>query len=522
MKGRFRGVYGRQLAVTLGTALLALAMLGFGCCFVTLRYFHFVEERETAEKAAQMAALCVEYLREDRALREQHLELRGEELESRPYYQKLEGFHRAISDKIHFLICDAAGRVLSASDPALEGRVLTMPEAWMERIAAGETVRAKAASIGFRARFVLGVPVRGAFHSGASAKSAPDSGILDSGAAVPDSEIPDSGIVEGAVFAFPAGSSLSGLWKAMAVVFCLTALIVLTAGTVASARAASRMARPLGEMLQATRQYSERDFSVRMNGDGKEDEIGELTASFNEMAESLQRQELRRREFMSDVSHDLKTPLTTIAGYTDGILDGTIPPESQRKYLQIISEESRRLSRMVRRMLDVSQYQAIDPLRGGNSFELCERARQVIISMEKKITDRNLDVDADIPYGPIYVYGDSDMITQVLYNLLENAAKFATEGSTLYLGVAERDDKAQVTVRNQGETIPPEEIPLLFERFHKSDKSRSVDKDGVGLGLYIVKTILDQHREKIFASSENGVTEFAFSLRIARGNGKYA
>jgi len=132
--------------------------------------------------------------------------------------------------------------------------------------------------------------------------------------------------------------------------------------------------------------------------------------------------------------------------------------------------------------------------------------------MEKKITDRKLDVEADIPEAPILVKGDNDMITQVIYNLLENAAKFAAKGSTLYLGVTDTDHKVLVTVRNMGETISPEELPLLFERFHKSDKSRSEDKDGVGLGLYIVKTIVEQHKEKINVTSENGVTTFSFSL----------
>ena len=244
-----------------------------------------------------------------------------------------------------------------------------------------------------------------------------------------------------------------------------------------------------------------------------------LFRSFNNMAESLQQTERQRREFIANISHELKTPMTTIAGYTDGILDGTIPPENERQYLQIISDESRRLSRMVRRMLDVSQLQAIDPLRGGSHFDICESMRRVLISMEKKITDRNLDVEADIPDVPILVLGDNDMITQVIYNLLENAAKFATPGSTLYLGVTTIDGKALVTVRNQGETIPAEELPLLFERFHKSDKSRSEDKDGVGLGLYIVKTILEQHKEKINVTSENGITTFTFSLREEeRGN----
>ena len=222
----------------------------------------------------------------------------------------------------------------------------------------------------------------------------------------------------------------------------------------------------------------------------------------------------RRGEFLSNLSHDLKTPLTTIAGYTDGILDGTIPAANERKYLEIIAEESRRLSRMVRRMLDVNQFQLTDPLRAGRSFDLCESMRRVLISMEKKITDRKLDVDADIPDEPIFVLGDNDMIIQVLYNLLENAAKFAHPGSTLYFGVQSREHQAVVTVRNIGETIPPEELPLLFERFHKTDKSRGEDRDGVGLGLYIVKTILKRHRQEIYVTSENGVTEFSFSLRI--------
>ena len=230
-----------------------------------------------------------------------------------------------------------------------------------------------------------------------------------------------------------------------------------------------------------------------------------------DVTEKEQRERLRR-EFTANVSHELKTPMTTIAGYTDGILDGTIPPENERQYLQIISDESRRLSRLVRRMLDVSQLQAIDPLREGKHFDICESMRRVLISMERKITDRNLDVEADIPEEPILVLGDKDMITQVIYNLLENATKFAREGSTLYLGVTTIDGKARVTVRNEGDTIPAEELPLLFERFHKSDKSRSEDKDGYGLGLYIVKTILEQHKEKISVTSEDGVTAFSFSL----------
>ena len=129
-------------------------------------------------------------------------------------------------------------------------------------------------------------------------------------------------------------------------------------------------------------------------------------------------------------------------------------------------------------------------------------------------------MDVEIPEDPVMVLGDNDLLTQVVYNLLENAAKFASQGSTLFLGLEKKGCKAVVTVRNTGLTIPPEELPLLFERFHKSDRSRSADKDGVGLGLYIVRTILEQHHEKITAESENGVTTFSFTVQLAEETGK--
>ena len=181
-------------------------------------------------------------------------------------------------------------------------------------------------------------------------------------------------------------------------------------------------------------------------------------------ADSLQETERQRREFIANISHELKTPMTTISGYAEGILDGTIPHNQEEHYLHIISDESRRLSRLVRRMLDVSQLQSIDLLKEKAPFDICESMRRALISLEKKITDRNLDVEADIPDEPTMVLGDKELITQVIYNLLENAAKFAREGSTLYLGVARMDGKALVSIRNEGDTIPAEELPLLFER----------------------------------------------------------
>ena len=294
----------------------------------------------------------------------------------------------------------------------------------------------------------------------------------------------------------------------------MTAAMILLIAFVASSLTSMRQIQPISEMVQATRSYAAGNLDVRIHEDGRDDEIGELAASFNLMADSLAETERQRRDFIANISHELKTPMTTIAGYTDGILDGTIPPEKERHYLQIISDESRRLSRLVRRMLDISQIQSLEMKK--EEFDLCESMRLALLSMEQKINDRGLDVEADIPEDSVMVQGDNDLITQVIYNLLENAAKFAAPASALYLGLRQVGDKAVVSIRNRGNTIPAEEIPLLFERFHKSDKSRSEDKDGYGLGLYIVKTILDQHKEKITVTSENGITTFSFTVQRAQ------
>ena len=321
--------------------------------------------------------------------------------------------------------------------------------------------------------------------------------------------------VMGYVFVTSDSASIVESWYTFVWVFIAASIAVMLLAMLLSLMTAKRMAQPLDEMARASRKFAHGDFSVRVKEDGRTDEVGALVSAFNSMADSLEAAEQRRNEFIANVSHELKTPMTTIAGYTDGILDGTIPPENERQYLQIISDESRRLSRLVRRMLDISHIQSQQDMKK-EDFDLCESMRLALLSMEQKITDRGLDVEADIPEDSVMVQGVNDLITQVIYNLLENATKFAAPGSTLYLGLTETGgDKAVVTVRNTGHTIPPEEIPLLFERFHKSDKSRSEDKDGYGLGLYVVKTILSQHKEKISVTSENGVTSFSFTVQLA-------
>ena len=480
LREQFRGLYWRQMSITVGMVLLTLVLLGTVFFSLSYNYARGQKTDELLERAQVVSRLSVRYLESGRYLT-------MEELRQDQVFQQLAATAAMISD-MDILVCDEEGHVLLSTDETMEGQSITIPEGVMSAVLEQGTWagRSRLDQLYESKRFVGGVSVVS----------------------------PTTGKVLGSVFTVSSGDTVDALWRTFAGLLVMTALVVLMISFVATSVTTMRQIKPIREMAQATRCYAEGDFDIRMNDYGRDDEIGELAASFNNMAERLQQTERQRREFIANISHELKTPMTTIAGYTDGILDGTIPPENEKQYLQIIANESRRLSRLVRRMLDVSQLQVMDPLRNGNHFDICESMRRVLISMEKKINDRHLDVEADIPDEPILVLGDNDMITQVLYNLLENAAKFAREGSTLYLGVAMMDGKARVTVRNVGDTIPAEELPLLFERFHKSDKSRSEDKDGYGLGLYIVKTILQQHKEDISVTSENGVTTFTFSLRV--------
>ncbi|MCI8476745.1 MAG: HAMP domain-containing histidine kinase [Oscillospiraceae bacterium] len=320
----------------------------------------------------------------------------------------------------------------------------------------------------------------------------------------------------GLVFVAAETSSMTELWRAFASIFFFAAVVVLCIAFITSSVTSHRQTKPLKEIAEAARKFGHGELKVRVSGyESRRDEVGELAEAFNTMADSLAQSEARRSEFIANVSHELKTPMTTIAGFADGILDGTIPREQERKYLQTISSETRRLSRLVRRMLDLSRLQSSENITAQEQFDISEIMLRVLVSLENKINGRHLDVDTELPETPVLVWGDPDAITQVCYNLLDNAIKFSTEGTTLGIRVTPRGGKAYVLVRNTGETIPPEELTLLFDRFHKTDRSRSEDREGVGLGLYIVKTILGSHRENITVTSADGVTEFTFTLTLA-------
>lgn len=299
-----------------------------------------------------------------------------------------------------------------------------------------------------------------------------------------------------------------------------TCLVVSTVAVVASVALmgyfVSRQSSPLRDMAKVATAFGHGDMSARAKVDKRlPSEVQELALAFNNMADSLEKSENQRQDFVANVSHELKTPMTTISGFMDGMLDGTIPPERQEHYMKLVSEETKRLSRLVRSMLDIAQLQEQGGVQEERkiSFDVTECIGRVLVSFEQKILAKQLDVQVQMPDHPVYTRADQDAISQVVYNLLDNAVKFCPQEGVLQVRLRLGTNKLYVSIANSGQAIPPEELPLVFERFHKTDKSRT-EKDGWGLGLYIVKTIVCSHGEDISVSSTGNNTEFTFTLPL--------
>ena len=329
------------------------------------------------------------------------------------------------------------------------------------------------------------------------------------------------GEVKGSVLAISSSELLEELVDAMVNAIVVSSLWILLAALIAVYFITEMITGPLRQMSRAAKKMAVGKFDVRIPVKGK-DEVAELAESFNHMADSLENLETMRNTFMANVSHDLRTPMTTISGFIDNILVGAIPPEEQPYYLGIIKEEVRRLSRLVSSLLDISRLQAGDRKLTMSSFDICEAARLILISFEQKIDEKKLDVDFICDDDRMFVYADRDAIYQVLYNVCENAVKFASVGGEYKIKINYFDEgkqkKVRVTVYNQGEGISKEDLPYVFERFYKADKSRGMDRKGVGLGMFISKTIIDAHGEEIHVESEkNKFCEFYFTLTCDDG-----
>ena len=293
-----------------------------------------------------------------------------------------------------------------------------------------------------------------------------------------------------------------------------SSIAVMIAAVVAAYFITERIVHPLRKMTEAARNFAEGDFSIRVEVNERNDEVAKLSKAFNNMADSLESLEKMRNSFLANISHDLRTPMTTISGFIDGINSGAIPPEKHEYYLGIISAEVHRLSRLVSQLLDVSRLESGERKFNYTDFDIAEVARIILISFEQKIEDKRLDVEFDAEFDGMYARADKDAIYQVLYNLCHNAIKFAREEGKFRIKISKiTDTKLKVAVYDQGQSLNAEDVKMVFDRFYKTDKSRGLDKNGVGLGLYISKTIIDAHGETIGVESKEGDgCEFWFTL----------
>ncbi len=246
-------------------------------------------------------------------------------------------------------------------------------------------------------------------------------------------------------------------------------------------------------------------------------ELIPLIRTFNQAMQTVRDNETLRQSFISNVSHDLRTPLTTIGGFVQNMKEGAIPPDRQGRYFDIVLTEVNRLSRLVQTLLETSRLTAGERKYDFLPMDLCELGRVTLLSFENRLEEKQVEVSFECEKDSLFVNADRDAIAQVMYNLLDNAVKFVPQKGKLSIKiVTQKSKKVLFAVRNSGEGIPPEELSQIFDRFYKSDRSRGVDKTGMGLGLFIAKSIISAHGEEIWIESRvNDYTELIFSLPLS-------
>lgn len=276
-----------------------------------------------------------------------------------------------------------------------------------------------------------------------------------------------------------------------------------------------QMTKPLKEMNIAAKHIAEGKFNERIQIKGN-DEIAQLSVSLNAMAEALDKIEENRRSFIANISHDLRSPLTSIQGFTMAILDGTITPEHQERYLTIILKESQRMITMVNTILNLEQLQEQKIQMKFETFDITEVITLAALGLETKAKSKNVAVILNLDGAHRFVIGDVEYISRVIQNLLDNAFKFVKENGHIILQTKLKDSKLWVSVFNDGPPISEEKQKLIWERFYKEDASRGEDKKGIGLGLVIAKEVIRQHNEVIEVHSKEGeMVEFRFSMTLA-------
>jgi Signal transduction histidine kinase len=278
-----------------------------------------------------------------------------------------------------------------------------------------------------------------------------------------------------------------------------------------------RITKPVTIMTNTVNAFSRGDYKKRIRLKQK-DELGKLGESFNEMADKVAGLEKTRREFVANVSHELRSPLTSMRGFLEAMEDGVIPEEEYSKYINIVLDENKRMTGMVNDLLDIARIESGQSKLNRTVFDITELIGRVLITYESRINAKKVEVNALLPGASVYVDADEDRISQVLHNLIDNAIKFLPEnGGRLGIQLIADKHAARVSVSDNGAAIPEDDLSRIFDRFYKAEKAHTYSSgSGTGLGLSIVKLIMDQHGEEISVSSDERETRFTFSLKRAQ------
>ena len=469
---------------SLVSTLMVLGIVLMGASEWVLFKNYFAKDRyETLDQVVGVTQRTAQYLVQQAELPE------GDELDA--LSTKLEIIGE--SAEAYLFFTDNDGRVMIASSPdKLES--LTVPEEMMEKI---DTADADY------------------YHVFGTLD-----GMLDGKSYITVSEMRNEhGQPSGYLFLCSSGEQLTQFKQQFWSNFLLSACVMLLCASILTKILMRQLTDPLQKVTDAAQRFGGGDLSVRVEGVEGDGEVADLARTFNQMAENIQSNDNSQGQFMGNIAHELRTPMTTIKGFVDGILDGTIPPEMQNHYLQLVSEETGRLARLIQNMLDLSKLESGEYQVNARMFNIWETLTGVALAAEQRINDGMIELEGLTMDEKVLVYADPDLIHQVAYNLLDNAIKFTPAGGTIRFSVEKLGPEAEISIWNSGQGISPEALPYVFERFYKEDRSRGLHARGSGLGLNICKVLVNLAGGQIRVESQQGEwCRFVFTLPTCSPN----
>ncbi len=461
-----KSIFFKYFFICSAVILISFICLGAVLLLVSSRYF-LQEKKDLLEKNARAAAQNV-----------QTLISRSPTGWRNDVVQSIKGM--AAGSNIDIIICDKKGRLIADSSTAGRFTDLQIPEGLLENFSDSPTYQLSDMDGRYEESHIVGLSF---------SVSGPEYFCM---ALTPKAEQDDY------------------VWQIMRI-FVLTICLVFIAVVIAVYFIAARLSAPIIEIAEVSREIGKGNFSVSLPSYNIY-EMQELANAFNDMAASLKNYDTMRNSFVANVSHELRTPMTSIGGFVDGMLDGTIPQEEYEHYLKIISSEVARLTRLVRSMLNLAKIEAGELKPNLTKFSVLEPIVDTLVTFEQRLEAKQIEIRG-LDTERVDLYADNDLIHQVMYNLIENAIKFVDPGGYIEFAFSSVGYMTVISIKNSGEGLSEEELPLVFDRFYKTDKSRGLDATGVGLGLNIVRSIIRLHGGKIMVRSVKGeYTEFVFTI----------